>query len=178
LRNQPNEPLLLLHDHPAVSGLPPSCRPQPPHSFGVATLTGICRTERLRRALRATRRLTERLCAVSSTDAFGIGPSGHHTALLLLAVRCPHALRRRGCVTSRPSGRRRSISRGCAGILHHALQALGHDSVLTNRLDLDERRTIVLGGNSSPATPPTATTATSAAISKPGWPSCSPPRSR
>ena len=31
--------------------------------------------------------------------------------------------------------------------LHHALLALGHDSVLTNRLDLDERRTIVLGGN-------------------------------
>jgi len=31
--------------------------------------------------------------------------------------------------------------------LHYALLALGHDSVLTNRLDLDERRTIVLGGN-------------------------------
>jgi hypothetical protein len=31
--------------------------------------------------------------------------------------------------------------------LHRALLALGHDSVLTNRLDLDERRTIVLGGN-------------------------------
>jgi hypothetical protein len=31
--------------------------------------------------------------------------------------------------------------------LHLALLALGHDSVLTNRLDLDERRTIVLGGN-------------------------------
>jgi tetratricopeptide (TPR) repeat protein len=31
--------------------------------------------------------------------------------------------------------------------LHHALVALGHDSVVTNRLDLDERRTIVLGGN-------------------------------
>ena len=31
--------------------------------------------------------------------------------------------------------------------LHHALLALGHDSVLTNRLDLDERRTIVLGAN-------------------------------
>ncbi|MEB3072029.1 glycosyltransferase family protein [[Mycobacterium] vasticus] len=31
--------------------------------------------------------------------------------------------------------------------LHHALLALGHDSVLTDRLDLDERRTIVLGGN-------------------------------
>jgi hypothetical protein len=34
-----------------------------------------------------------------------------------------------------------------ADALHHGLLALGHDSVLTNRLDLDERRTIVLGGN-------------------------------
>ncbi len=34
-----------------------------------------------------------------------------------------------------------------AEALHHALLALGHDSVLTNRLDLDERRTIVFGGN-------------------------------
>ena len=34
-----------------------------------------------------------------------------------------------------------------AEALHHGLVALGHDSVLTNRLDLDERRTIVLGGN-------------------------------
>ncbi len=31
--------------------------------------------------------------------------------------------------------------------MHHALLALGHDSVLTSRLDLDERHTIVLGGN-------------------------------
>ena len=31
--------------------------------------------------------------------------------------------------------------------LHHALLALGHDSVVTDRLDLDDRRTIVLGGN-------------------------------
>ncbi|MEB3049476.1 hypothetical protein KV112_06935 [Mycolicibacter sp. MYC123] len=31
--------------------------------------------------------------------------------------------------------------------LHYALLALGHDSVLTDRLDLDDRRTIVLGGN-------------------------------
>ncbi len=31
--------------------------------------------------------------------------------------------------------------------LHLTLLALGHDSVLTNRLDLDDRRTIVLGGN-------------------------------
>lgn len=34
-----------------------------------------------------------------------------------------------------------------AEALHHGLVALGHDSVLTNRLDLDDRRTIVLGGN-------------------------------
>jgi hypothetical protein len=34
-----------------------------------------------------------------------------------------------------------------AEALHHGLVGLGHDSVLTNRLDLDERRTIVLGGN-------------------------------
>src|SRR6201997_2972660 len=37
--------------------------------------------------------------------------------------------------------------REIAEAVHHALVALGHDSVLTNRLDLDERRTIVLGGN-------------------------------
>jgi tetratricopeptide (TPR) repeat protein len=37
--------------------------------------------------------------------------------------------------------------REIAEALHHGLVALGHDSVLTNRLDLDERRTIVLGGN-------------------------------
>ncbi|MEY8017667.1 hypothetical protein [Mycobacterium servetii] len=34
-----------------------------------------------------------------------------------------------------------------AEAVHHALVALGHDSVLTNRLDFDDRRTIVLGGN-------------------------------
>jgi hypothetical protein len=37
--------------------------------------------------------------------------------------------------------------REVAEALHHALLALGHDSVQTNRLDLDERHTIVLGGN-------------------------------
>ena len=36
------------------------------------------------------------------------------------------------------------IFREVAEGLHYALLALGHDSVLTNRLDLDERRTIVL----------------------------------
>ncbi|HEX7323120.1 MAG TPA: hypothetical protein VF299_09365, partial [Mycobacterium sp.] len=34
-----------------------------------------------------------------------------------------------------------------AEALHYALLTLGHDSVLTNRLDFDKRRTIVLGGN-------------------------------
>jgi hypothetical protein len=34
-----------------------------------------------------------------------------------------------------------------AEALHYGLLALGHDSVLTNRLDLDKRRTIVLGSN-------------------------------
>jgi hypothetical protein len=34
-----------------------------------------------------------------------------------------------------------------AEALHHALLALGHDSLLTTRLDYDERHTIVLGSN-------------------------------
>ncbi|WP_156767113.1 hypothetical protein [Mycobacterium sp. E796] len=34
-----------------------------------------------------------------------------------------------------------------AEALHHALLAHGHDSVLTNRFHLDDRRTIVLGAN-------------------------------
>ena len=37
--------------------------------------------------------------------------------------------------------------REIAEAVHHGLLALGHDSVLTDRLDLDERRTIVLGAN-------------------------------
>jgi hypothetical protein len=37
--------------------------------------------------------------------------------------------------------------REVAEALHHALLALGHDSVLTNHFDHDERRTIVLGSN-------------------------------
>jgi hypothetical protein len=37
--------------------------------------------------------------------------------------------------------------REVAQALHHALLALGHDSVLTNRLDHEERHTIVLGSN-------------------------------
>src|SRR5512143_1098434 len=41
LRNQPNEPILLLHDHLTASGPPPSSHPNLPHTLGVATLTGI-----------------------------------------------------------------------------------------------------------------------------------------
>jgi hypothetical protein len=37
--------------------------------------------------------------------------------------------------------------REIAEAVHHGLLALGHDSVLTNRLDLHNRRTIVLGAN-------------------------------
>jgi len=37
--------------------------------------------------------------------------------------------------------------REIAEALHYGLLALGHDSVLTTRLDLDDRRTIVLGAN-------------------------------
>jgi hypothetical protein len=37
--------------------------------------------------------------------------------------------------------------REVAEALHHALLALGHDSLLTTRLDYDERHTIVLGSN-------------------------------
>ncbi len=37
--------------------------------------------------------------------------------------------------------------REIAEAVHHGLLALGHDSVLTNRLDLHDRRTIVLGAN-------------------------------
>jgi hypothetical protein len=40
--------------------------------------------------------------------------------------------------------------REVAEALHHGLLALGHDSVLTHRLDHDERRSIVLGSNLLP----------------------------
>jgi hypothetical protein len=36
--------------------------------------------------------------------------------------------------------------------LHHSLLALGHDSLLTTRLDYYERHSIVLGRTSSPCT--------------------------
>ncbi len=39
------------------------------------------------------------------------------------------------------------VFREVAEAMHFALLALGHDSVLTNRLDLDERHTVVLGSN-------------------------------
>jgi hypothetical protein len=41
--------------------------------------------------------------------------------------------------------------REAAQAVHHALLALGHDSVLTNRVDSENRRTIVLGSNLLPA---------------------------
>ena len=37
--------------------------------------------------------------------------------------------------------------REIAETLHHALTSMGHDSVLTNRLDLDDRHTVVFGTN-------------------------------
>jgi hypothetical protein len=50
-------------------------------------------------------------------------------------------------VVSPPNFQHSKAFREVAEALHHGLLALGHDSILTNRLDLDERRTIVLGGN-------------------------------
>ena len=48
-------------------------------------------------------------------------------------------------VVSPPSYGHSEAFREVAEGLHYGLLALGHDSVLTNRLDLDERYTIVLG---------------------------------
>jgi hypothetical protein len=69
-----------------------------------------------------------------------------HNAALLFHYAAP--VRFAVSVVSPPSnptigGGFREIAEG----LHHALLALGHDSVLTNRLDLDEYRTIVFGAN-------------------------------
>jgi hypothetical protein len=50
-------------------------------------------------------------------------------------------------VASPPNFQHSNAFREIAEGLHYALLALGHDSVITNRLDLDERRTIVLGAN-------------------------------
>jgi hypothetical protein len=85
--------------------------------------------ERLRCAQRATRRVT---IPHNGVVLF------HYSAPMLFAV----------AVVAPPSnptigGGFREIAEG----LHRALLALGHDSVLTSRLDLDDRRTIVLGAN-------------------------------
>ncbi len=50
-------------------------------------------------------------------------------------------------VVSPPGYLHSEAFREVAQAIHHALLALGHDSVLTNRLDHDERHTIVLGSN-------------------------------
>lgn len=50
-------------------------------------------------------------------------------------------------VVSPPGSVHHEAFREVAQSLHYGLAALGHDSVLTDRLDLDERRTIVLGSN-------------------------------
>src|ERR1700729_2764504 len=50
-------------------------------------------------------------------------------------------------IASPPNFQHSSAFNEVAEALHHGLLALGHDSVLTNRLDLDDRRTIVLGSN-------------------------------
>jgi hypothetical protein len=69
-----------------------------------------------------------------------------HNAALLFHYAAP--VRFAVAVVSPPSnptigGGFREIAEG----LHHALLALGHDSVLTSRLDLHERHTIVFGAN-------------------------------
>jgi hypothetical protein len=50
-------------------------------------------------------------------------------------------------VVSPPGYEHSEAFREVAEGLHHALLALGHNSVLTNRLDHDDRHTIVLGSN-------------------------------
>ncbi|MBY0442040.1 MAG: hypothetical protein K2Q25_07895 [Mycobacteriaceae bacterium] len=50
-------------------------------------------------------------------------------------------------VVSPPDYQHSEVFREVALGLHHGLLRLGHDCVLTDRLDLDERRTIVLGSN-------------------------------
>jgi hypothetical protein len=50
-------------------------------------------------------------------------------------------------IVSPPNYQHSEVFREIAEGFHYALLELGHDSVLTNRLDLDERRTIVLGSN-------------------------------
>jgi hypothetical protein len=50
-------------------------------------------------------------------------------------------------VTSPRDYEHSEVFREVAQALHFGLLALGHDSIMTNRLDLDDRRTIVLGSN-------------------------------
>jgi glycosyltransferase involved in cell wall biosynthesis len=50
-------------------------------------------------------------------------------------------------IVSHPDYQHTEAFREVAETLHYALLSLGHDSVLTSRLDLDDRRTIVLGSN-------------------------------
>jgi tetratricopeptide (TPR) repeat protein len=50
-------------------------------------------------------------------------------------------------IASPPDYQHSECFREVAQTLHYGLSALGHDSVLTDRLDLDDRRTIVLGSN-------------------------------
>ncbi len=50
-------------------------------------------------------------------------------------------------IVSPPGYRHSEVFREVAQALHCALLAIGHDSVLTNRLDFDDRSTIVLGSN-------------------------------
>jgi hypothetical protein len=50
-------------------------------------------------------------------------------------------------IASHPDYVHSEVFREVGEALHYALLSLGHDSVLTTRLDLDDRRTIVLGSN-------------------------------
>ncbi len=81
-------------------------------------------------------------CAVPREQA-GINP---YNAVLLFGYAAP--VRFAVAVVTPPSnptigGGFREIAEG----LHHALLALGHDSAVTSRLDLDDRHTIVFGAN-------------------------------
>ena len=50
-------------------------------------------------------------------------------------------------IVSLPNYQHTEAFREIGETLHHALTSIGHDSVLTNRLDLDDRHTIVFGSN-------------------------------
>lgn len=53
-------------------------------------------------------------------------------------------------IVSRPDYAHSGVFFEVAETLHHALLSLGHESSLTTRLDLEDRRTIVLGSNLMP----------------------------